>query len=132
MAIDEKEFNDNRLETRTNTGAIAHIVERMGSFHHDNKQRFDKIDSKFDEFKNLLAQMPTEDKIYRMFSEESKQTALGIMRHIERVDNKAIEALDSANTANSELNFAKRQGYIFAGTITSIGGIIAWFKGIFS
>jgi hypothetical protein len=124
MALTEDDIKDLRLEARTNTGTITHISERMDSYHHDNKQRFTKIEE-------MLAKLPTEDKIYRMFSEESKQTAQGMMRHIERVDNKAIEALEAANTANSELNFAKRQGYIFAGTITSIGGIIAWFKGIF-
>lgn len=114
MPINEKEFGEFKLETRTNTGNINHIGERMDSYHHDSKQRFDKIEA-------LIADLPTESQIYRMFSEEAHKLAEGLIKKDEEQDVKITDLTQEITIiANNQKWYAL--GFGTLGTL--IGGIL--------
>lgn len=101
-------------------------INRVDSYHHDGQQKMEKIFEKLDN-------IPSEDKIFRMFAEQGEKLAKGLIKQIDeaKVDIKELKgdvekAQKEAEKANSEIKFAKRQGYIFASIATSFCLFISW------
>jgi formyltetrahydrofolate synthetase len=69
----EEKLSDLKLKTATHELKIEEIVRRIESYHHDHKQEVKYI-------KTLLEGLPNEDKIFRMFSEEGRKLAEGLIK----------------------------------------------------
>lgn len=121
MLLDDKEFNDLALKVNTNSNDINNINFRMDSYHHDSKQRFDKID-------RLLMALPTEDKIFRMFVEESRKVAAGLTKRDDEQELKlnryGKEITDLEKDMSSSQTNQKWYSAIFAAVGTGIGAFI--------
>jgi len=106
---------------------FKHKLERDDSHHYNTQQKIEKV-------YNKLENIPTEDSIFRMFSEEGEKLAKGILKQVDEAkeDIKDIKkevgkAKEKIKDATNEINFAKRQGYVFAAIVVSISAIIMWF-----
>jgi hypothetical protein len=115
MAIDEKEFGDFKLETRTNTNTIFQFIEMWKSTHHDDKQRFEKLE-------NLIAEMPTKSDIALMFKDEGEKLARGLIKKDEEQD---IKIGDLKTEMATIITNQKWYAFGFGGFGTALGAFIA-------
>lgn len=75
----EQKIHKLELDITTHGEKIGNIVQRLDSQALDAKERHEKLES-------MIAKLPDEDKIYRMFSEENKQTAYGLTGRINKIE----------------------------------------------
>lgn len=75
----EEKVHKLELDITTHGEKIGNIVSRLDAQAYEAKERHDKLES-------MIAKLPDEDKIYRMFSEENKQTAQGLTGRINKIE----------------------------------------------
>lgn len=93
---------------------ILHIVERLESYHHDDRQQHQKLLQK-------VESLPTEDKMAVIMRNECEKLAKGLIKQIDEAKEIAHEAKEIAKETENEIKFAKRLGYGFAGLVAIMG-----------